>query len=93
MLIFDSKTVSDSLVAHLGILPILHINVVNILRQQMLVKSPIDSRNAVREYVVAEGSRNINHIYSLHIHNGSECMLFVLWFEWEPEKTEEVNRL
>jgi hypothetical protein len=32
--------------------PILHINVIHVLRQRMLVKSPIYFRNAVCEYVV-----------------------------------------
>jgi hypothetical protein len=36
VLIFDSKPVSDSLVAQLGILPILYIHIIHVLRQRML---------------------------------------------------------
>jgi hypothetical protein len=32
--------------------PILHIDIIHVLRQRMLVKSPINPRNAVGQYIV-----------------------------------------
>gem|GEM_PF-6079169 len=40
--------------------PISHIHIIHILRQRMLVKSPIDPRNAVRENVRSVGFIPLN---------------------------------
>ena len=32
--------------------PILHIDIIQVLRQRTLIKPPIDPRNAVRQYIV-----------------------------------------
>jgi len=38
--------------SEVDICPVLHIDVINVFRQRMLIKSPIHSSHAVREYVI-----------------------------------------
>jgi len=43
---------SDASTSKFDIPPVSHVGAVDIFRQRMLIKPPVDPRNAVREYVV-----------------------------------------